>query len=156
MTAPRILNPYAKFLYGFVGYLVLLMLNLVVAALVGPVVGPLLFVVLFFAWIVIGARLFRVPEEPVAPPRPWWKLTARPTAGFVIAALLGLQALAVGSSALLAGAVAEQVGQPGLGASTTQLTAAVAFVVAAAAYLGSSLTLRRVSAPGPSPAGSPS
>ncbi len=40
--------------------------------------------------IVVGARVFRVREEDPIPPRPWWQLTGRPQAGFVIAGLLVL------------------------------------------------------------------
>ncbi|WP_308464766.1 hypothetical protein [Rathayibacter soli] len=37
-----------------------------------------------------GARSFRGAGEPVEPPRAWWRMTARPTAGLVIGSLLTL------------------------------------------------------------------
>ncbi|MBA4247397.1 MAG: hypothetical protein C0444_03765 [Microbacterium sp.] len=42
----------------------------------------------FVTAIVVGARIFRARGEDPIPPRPWWQLTGRPKAGFVIAALL--------------------------------------------------------------------
>ncbi len=47
-----------------------------VAALIGEVLGT--------ALLVAVARSFRGPVEPVAPPRPWWRLTARPLAAWWI------------------------------------------------------------------------
>ena len=41
--------------------------------------------VIFLAFLIVGVRSFRGRGEPVAPKRAWWRLTARPTAGFVIA-----------------------------------------------------------------------
>ena len=40
---------------------------------------------LLIGTILVGARIFRVREEDPIPPRPWWQLTGRPKAGFVIA-----------------------------------------------------------------------
>lgn len=138
MTAPRILNPYGKFLYVLVGWIAVVLINLLVVALVGPVVGPVLYVVVLFGWILVGARIFRVPEEPIEPPRPWWKLTGRPTAGFVLAALFALQAITNQVSLVLGGrGLADDDGGT---ASVTVVTAACA--IAAVAYLASSLRLR--------------
>jgi len=40
------------------------------------------------AWLVanvlVGTRWFRGRGEAIAPPRPWWRMTARPPAGFII------------------------------------------------------------------------
>jgi hypothetical protein len=140
MTAPRILNPYAKFLYVLVGWIAVVLLNLLVVALVGPVVGPVLYVVVLFGWILVGARIFRVPEEPIEPPRPWWRLTGRPTAGFVLAALFALQAITNQVSLVLSDRGRAGDGDDGGTASVTVMTAACA--IAAVAYLASSLRLR--------------
>ena len=43
---------------------------------------------LFVGAVFVGARIFRVREENPVPERPWWQLTGRPKAGFVIAGLL--------------------------------------------------------------------
>ena len=50
----------------------------------GAIVTP----ILMTAAIVFMARTFRGDDEPVAPPRPWWRATAKPTSGFVVSALL--------------------------------------------------------------------
>lgn len=133
----RIVNPYGKFLYVLIGGIAVVLLNLLVAALVGPVVGPVLYVVVLFGWILAGARVFRVPEEPIEPPRPWWKLTGRPTAGFVLAALFALQAITNQLTPVLGGRAGD-----GGGSTTTATVVTVACAIAAVAYLASSLRLR--------------
>jgi hypothetical protein len=133
---PRILNPYGKFLYVLMGGIAVVLLNLLVAALVGPVVGPVLYVVVLFGWIIVGARIFRVPEEPIEPPRPWWKLTGQPTAGFVLAALFALQAITNQLPRTPGGRAGDD------GSTTTATVVTVACAIAALAYLASSLRLR--------------
>jgi hypothetical protein len=55
-----------------------------VPSLLWQVIGSAFFVTA----IAVGARTFRARGEDPVPPRPWWQLTGRPKAGFVIAALL--------------------------------------------------------------------
>jgi hypothetical protein len=43
--------------------------------------------------IFVAVRAFRGDGEPVIPERAWWRATSRPTAGFVIAGILALDAL---------------------------------------------------------------
>ncbi len=50
--------------------------------------GALVTPVLATATIVFMARTFRGVDEPVEPPRSWWRATAKPTSGFVVSALL--------------------------------------------------------------------
>lgn len=47
--------------------------------------------------LALGVRAFRGRDEAVAPPRAWWRATARPTAGYLIAGfhLLGIFSVAV-------------------------------------------------------------
>ena len=42
------------------------------------------------AWFVVAVRSFRVADEPLVPPRPWWKATGRPKASFVLGTLMAL------------------------------------------------------------------
>ncbi|MEO7018132.1 MAG: hypothetical protein ABI067_16590 [Leifsonia sp.] len=60
-------------------------LNFGLARLAGAVFGPL-----SAAWVIVslflslaaclaGARMFRGKDEPVDPPRQWWRMTSRPT-----------------------------------------------------------------------------
>lgn len=128
----RIVKPFDKFLYGLFGYLAVIMVSLLGSALGGAPVGAVVVVAAFSAWIIIGARLFRIEDEPLDAPRPWWRLTGRPAAGFVIAALFALQALGSWAASLTGG-----VTGPTSGATTTVCA------IAAVAYLGSSLRLRR-------------
>ena len=39
------------------------------------------------AYNIVGVRIFRGYLEPVRPPRPWWRWTGRPKAGFWLGAL---------------------------------------------------------------------
>ncbi|MGV8858341.1 hypothetical protein [Rhodoglobus sp.] len=42
---------------------------------------------------VVGVRTFRGAAEPLAAPRPWWRATARPPAGFILGMLTTILAL---------------------------------------------------------------
>ncbi|WP_374008903.1 hypothetical protein [Leifsonia sp. LS-T14] len=88
----RVMNPWHKF--GFI--VAMLALNFALAALLRPglpvVAAELILQVESTALLVALARSFRGADEPVAPPRPWWRLTARPLAGWWLG---GLHLLAV-------------------------------------------------------------
>lgn len=85
------------------------------------------------AVVAVGCRSFRGRGEDVAAPRPWWRMTARPTAGFVIAALVLVNA---------AGAVVVAVFVPTGRPLEVVLNPAVDVVVGAF-YLHSSIRLLR-------------
>ena len=76
---------------GYVGAYVLVgfALGRVLNALEVPsLLWQLIASALFVTAIAVGARTFRARGEDPVPPRPWWQLTGRPQAGFVMAALL--------------------------------------------------------------------
>ena len=50
--------------------------------------------VLMALYIVVAVRTFRGSDEPVAPPRLWWRMTARPRAGFWLAGVFVVACLA--------------------------------------------------------------
>lgn len=50
--------------------------------------------------IILGARIFRSRNEDPVPPRPWWQLTGRPRAGFVIGGLIIASGVVNGVSAV--------------------------------------------------------
>ena len=83
----RILGAQAKVGY-VVGAVVIEVLGMLLLAALGvpeslaPFIGSLW----FLAIVVVGVRVFRGPDEPVEPPRAWWRMTARPFAGFLLAA----------------------------------------------------------------------
>ncbi|WP_440710858.1 hypothetical protein [Herbiconiux sp. YIM B11900] len=80
-----------KIVYIVVGWVV-------VTAVGWPIYGlglptPLLSViasVLFLAYVLLGVRVFRGRDEPIVPARAWWRMTAKPTAGFVLGAYFAL------------------------------------------------------------------
>ncbi|MCU1529554.1 MAG: hypothetical protein JWP75_3317 [Frondihabitans sp.] len=51
--------------------------------------------------MIIAVRTFRVVEEDIAAPRPYWRLTGRPTAGYWLAALNVLGAIAEVTNAVV-------------------------------------------------------
>lgn len=87
----RISEPWAKLLYIVVWVAVGVTLLLTLRP---PGIGEIL-VILLVATVagLIGVRSFRGAGEPLIPTRIWWRATTRPTAGFVLAVLLGLNAL---------------------------------------------------------------
>jgi hypothetical protein len=88
----------------------------------------------FVAWVVVGVRVFRGRGEQVEAPRAWWRMTARPLAGFVLAAVLGL-------------GVVVPAGTPSSGVQI------VAQLVVAVAYLASSIVLVSLTRRGARPRG---
>jgi uncharacterized membrane protein YfcA len=99
--------------------------------------------VLLLVLVLLGARLFRSPEEPDDAARPRWRMTGRPLAGWVLGTVAGLGAIwlfvaAIGTE--LAPASAH------VASSTQNLAVFVALAIALAAlavlYLTSSVRLR--------------
>lgn len=89
----RVMNPWHKlgFLVGLVvvNAFVVRVLDLALPALVvGVITEPF-----WLAALIALARSFRGAGEPVQPPRPWWKLTSRPRAGFLLATMYLLAAV---------------------------------------------------------------
>jgi len=89
-----------KAVYIVGGYLVIVLIT----ALLPQGGGLAIFtVILDVAWIYGGTRIFRGAGELVQVPRPWWRMTARPRAGFV----LGIFIFAPGVAFYVAFAAAE-------------------------------------------------
>jgi uncharacterized membrane protein YfcA len=75
--------------YVVVGIALLLALNGFVLLRVLPAqVDAVIFNLLVLAFVFVAVRSFRGRDEAVEPPRVWWRMTARPTAGLLIAAFL--------------------------------------------------------------------
>ncbi len=95
----RVMNPWHKFgiLVGYwlAGALIMRLLLLAMPLAVAEIVLEPIEVVALVALI----RSFRGVGEPVAPRRAWWRLTARPRAGWWLAALylLGVAAFVRGA-----------------------------------------------------------
>ena len=86
----RIINPWLKVLTVLTTTALFLALGLVVPA--RSVVATMLWMAASLALTYGLTRIFRVREEPLVPPRAWWRATGRPTAGWVLG---GFSALAV-------------------------------------------------------------
>lgn len=123
-----------KVLYLIVGWVAVGTVNQLLTAL--HVVQPLseiLSVLVFFAFVLLGARSFRGAGEAIDPPRAWWRVTARPTAGFVIATFTVL---------FVGFVVAAIVTQPGEHV-VTYVGSAISYAIVAVVYLQSSIRLVR-------------
>jgi membrane protease YdiL (CAAX protease family) len=88
------------------------------------------------AVFLIGARLFRGTGEPVGPPRAWWRMTARPTLGIVLAILLILSAVYY-----FPGLFDGHPGQAGLERRADAVDTFSSSLLRAALYLNSSIRL---------------
>jgi hypothetical protein len=78
-----------RFAYVAVGIVLLITLNgYVLLRILPPQVDAVVFNLLILAFVFVAVRSFRGRDEPVEPPRAWWRMTARPTAGLLIAAFL--------------------------------------------------------------------
>lgn len=87
----RITRPWTKTAYIVGGAVVLIAFGRLTHGL--PDLARIaLQIVAFSVYLFVAVRSFRGKFEPVAPPRPWWRLTGRPKAGFWLAGwqLLGV------------------------------------------------------------------
>jgi hypothetical protein len=64
-------------------------MGMVLDAMKATVVASIIANVFSLGAIYFATRIFRVKEELLLAPRPWWKLTGRPRAGFVLGAYGG-------------------------------------------------------------------
>jgi len=92
--ALRITTWWGKLLYVFGAWFVAGRLLWWMFASIGtPQSNSLVILVPFdLALLVVGARIFRGSGEPVAPPRPWWKMTARRKLSTVLGIIFAVSA----------------------------------------------------------------
>ena len=74
-----------KAIYIVGGYLVIFVVNVLLPQGGGVAIMTL---ILDVVWIYGGTRIFRGAGELIQPPRPWWRMTASPRAGFVLGILV--------------------------------------------------------------------
>ncbi|MFD1713794.1 hypothetical protein ACFSBZ_04855 [Amnibacterium flavum] len=98
----------------------------------GLLAGAVAIVLVGTAAVVVCARNFRVEGESDAP-RPWWKLTGQPLAGYFVGLIAVLQA---GSQAISGAGIAEP----------SQLIVGIWYLLVAAAFFHSSWRLRSIAA----------
>jgi hypothetical protein len=113
-------------------------------------------VITFFfdlAAILLGARVFRGRGEAIEPPRPWWRMTARPTLSRRLGILfLVLTVLTVMDIVLSAIGVSPRRPAVADGAMVVvAITGVLEFGVIAALYLNSAVRLKRLGVPANDP-----
>ncbi|MCY1693697.1 hypothetical protein [Curtobacterium sp. SL109] len=134
----RITTAQAKVGYVVAASVIGILLTLLLFAFGLPdVVVPLVAAIGFVLMVGIGVRVFRGDDEPVAPPRAWWRMTARPFAGFLLAAYFVADGL---------------LARPSV-STGFDVAGTVVMLLVAAAYAGSSVTLLVLRAQGRAPAG---
>jgi cytochrome c biogenesis protein CcdA len=95
---------------------------------------------LVFVLILLAARVFRGATELGDEPRPWWRMTGRPLAGFVLGSVFGLATIALVFYAF--GVETEKAVHAFRSQEPYVIVTAVIFAALAALYLTSSLRLR--------------
>ncbi|MGN7798208.1 hypothetical protein [Leifsonia sp. 22587] len=129
----RITSVAGKISYIVGAFALILVLNVfLIARLVNPTFDVLIVAVLNVAYAIVGVRTFRGAGENKTDPRPWWRATARPAAGFWIGALLVVLAFISGVGAFASDP--EDAFIPAL--------ACLTYAVLAAFYLNSSVRLQ--------------
>lgn len=129
----RITTITGKISYIIGGYVLLLVLNLFVfMQLVNPTIDVMIVALLNVAYVAIGVRTFRGAGENRTDPRPWWRATARPAAGYWIGGGLAAAAFVSG-----VGALASRPEN-----SFVPTVACLSYALIAAFYLHSSYRLR--------------
>ena len=126
----RIVLKRWKFAYLAGGYVALV----IIARVTDPLPLPVYYAIdyaLFFAYLIFAVRAFRGKDEPIEPPRPWWRLTAKPKAGFWLAAFFAF------------GATAFVVPDPNTMPRQYEIGHLVQSFVVAVLYLNSSIQLLR-------------
>lgn len=91
----RITTPEGKVGYLIAVPVVLILLQLLAGAISDFGSSALLAalgVVGQLAFVIVGVRTFRGTGEPVRPARAWWRMTARPPAGYLLGGLFLAQA----------------------------------------------------------------
>lgn len=133
----RITSSSTKIAYVVVCYVIGIFAAIVAAAALALPAGNILMAALVLLAVAFAARVFRGEDEKVSKQRPWWKMTAHSTSGFVFAVLFGLQV-----SYLVSIAVSSSEGVPIVGLLVNAVIAVM--------FVNSSLRLRaaeRLAAP---------
>jgi hypothetical protein len=109
----------------------LFVVSAVLAVAVSAAAGGVAALLLTAVMVWFCGRTFRGESEDVRPARPWWRLTERPTAGYVLGALFAAQAIGYVTAPL------------GWGDAILRSLAFIAPAFIAAAFLNSSARLSK-------------
>lgn len=97
----RITTVTGKILYIVGAFALVLVLNgLFISPYINATFDVLIVAVLNIAYVLVGVRTFRGGDENRDDPRPWWRATARPAAGFWLGGALSVLAFISGVGAL--------------------------------------------------------
>ena len=145
----RITRWYFKLLYVIGAWLVGIPAQGLLAALNAPaLVSSLLLTAITLASVFVGARVFRGRGEPVAPRRPWWKMTARPLLSRVLGIISTLFLASILFLAITATlGVDESVESLGSTPILDTTINVVLMAVLAFLYLNSAIRLAKIPAP---------
>ncbi|QNE37385.1 hypothetical protein [Leifsonia shinshuensis] len=129
----RITTITGKIIYIVGAFGLILALNFfVIDRLVNAALDVLIVAILNVAYVIVGTRAFRGAGENREDPRPWWRATARPAAGFWLGAILAVLAFIS-----CVGALASKPEN-----SFVPAVACISYALLAAYYLNSSYRLR--------------
>lgn len=129
----RITTITGKVIYVVGAFGLILALNFfVIDRLVNPSLDVLIVAVLNIAYVLVGTRSFRGVGENREDPRPWWRATARPAAGFWLGGVLAILAFIS-----CVGALASKPEN-----AFTPAVACISYALLASYYLRSSYRLR--------------
>jgi hypothetical protein len=122
--ALRVRNGSTKAMLVIVGYAFSILAGIAVEVATHSGWGVVMSSGIVLVFVLVLSRLFRGENESDEP-RPWWRMTAYPTAGYVLAGWFLLQAVAAMTSSALA------VGPAGWVSGIVSLILAVAFLASA-------------------------
>jgi hypothetical protein len=135
----RITTIAGKISYIVGVFALILALNVfLIARLVNPTLDLVIVAVLNIAYVLVGVRTFRGAGENRVDPRPWWRATAKPAAGYWIGGALG-----VGAFISCVGALASKPED-----AFVPAVACLTYGALALFYLHSSVRLHGMDAPG--------
>ncbi|WP_431246872.1 hypothetical protein [Leifsonia xyli] len=103
----RVVSPVSKAAYVVVVFALVILVTVPLGAF-WPALGALCGTAVVLTAVIVAARCFRGEDEPVDPPRPWWKMADAPAAGFVWAVLFavgGVSNIAAQGAGLVTGCV---------------------------------------------------
>lgn len=86
----RIIQKRWKAVYIVLFAIACIEMGLVLDTMKATIVASLIANAFSLGAIYFATRIFRVKEELLLAPRPWWRLTGRPRAGFVLGAYWGI------------------------------------------------------------------
>ncbi|KQM82723.1 hypothetical protein [Agromyces sp. Leaf222] len=145
----RIVRWEFKVLYIAVAWIAgVVIVNALVALGVPPLILNLVNLLTLAVSFALAVRIFRGQDEPVDPPRAWWRMTAWPTLSrrlgvlFIVVAAMGVFSVAIQLAGVGEGTAAPRLdGAPALG---TTIGGTIESALLAYLYLNSAMRMKRL------------